>query len=184
MGDRDLRELERRFRETGSLEDEQAWFGERLRTGEHAGVLSALESEIGQNNLGEPAGIFRGWCLEGGETEDSMTRIERALAAGGFTLSGELQPMDRHAAQRLIAWRSHRTSAYEVELRSPEDAARFARRFLDLLPSCARYFSNLMPGWSESGFVSTCHITGHTFEDGVLADAGSFVAMAWFMDED
>jgi len=36
VSDADLRELERKFRETGAVEDEAAWFRERLRVGEVA----------------------------------------------------------------------------------------------------------------------------------------------------
>tara|TARA_R110002072_G_scaffold140386_2_gene284620 strand:+ start:207 stop:338 length:132 start_codon:yes stop_codon:yes gene_type:complete len=34
VSDADLRELERRFRETGSVEEEAAWLQERVRAGE------------------------------------------------------------------------------------------------------------------------------------------------------
>lgn len=48
MTDSRLRELERRWKETGAAEDEAAFFRERWRTGELTRALEQLGDEIGE----------------------------------------------------------------------------------------------------------------------------------------
>lgn len=61
MSDEDLRELERRFRETGSVEDEAAWLLGRLRAGdleeEQLRLAACCSHEPSRIALGEPPAV-------------------------------------------------------------------------------------------------------------------------------
>ena len=48
MSDERLRELERRWKETGSVEDEAAWLSERVRAGELTEERLRLAAALGQ----------------------------------------------------------------------------------------------------------------------------------------
>ena len=52
MGDADLRELERRFRETGSVEDEAAYLLERVRVGELDPARLRIASDLSVSGVG------------------------------------------------------------------------------------------------------------------------------------
>jgi len=88
MSDADLRELERRFRETGSVDDEAAWLRARIQAGElsegrlrlaiyfgHAGSSDVLDQEI-------PV-IDRLWDWADGvpRSDEADQRIKRAPSA-------------------------------------------------------------------------------------------------------
>jgi len=58
VSDSRLRDLERRFRETGSSESEMLWFQERLRTGE----LGEEQAELAAWSRSTPVGRGRPGC--------------------------------------------------------------------------------------------------------------------------
>ena len=77
MSDEKLRELERRFRETGSAEDELAWLRERARSGEKLDWDSY--SRLHELDV-EAAADFLRWRVEAGEL--SSSNLELAAYCG------------------------------------------------------------------------------------------------------
>jgi hypothetical protein len=104
MSDRRLRELERRFRDTGSLEDEAAWLAERVRTRElrasrlHLCALLAHEaSRLALSEEQERATDFADWLAR-------LTQFGREAAIRVALAFGRATEADPVSEAVLDAW--------------------------------------------------------------------------------
>jgi hypothetical protein len=105
-----------------------------------------------------------------------------------FNPEGELDEIDEGWAIELLTWLIGNTMAYDVELIPVTQAAQFAARFVALLPSERRWFTNgdrAAPGDFWYPRPSPWNpLTAHTFDTGVVAAAEERAWIAWFTDED
>ena len=73
--------------------------------------------------------------------------------------------------------------AYDIELMPDAKALEFAARFVGLLPTDRRWFSNRAEH-SPTGLDEWNPLTNYTFDTGVIAAAGDHAWIAWFTEED
>jgi len=135
--DADLRELERRFRATGSVEDESAWLRARVKAGELeqrqvtlAASFGHQGSELLQPSDGQLRSLWMLPALVGPQSE----AIRRALVACGWVAWEE--------------WRSRRQSDFDPGATPlPLDALVAEESFI--LCPCEIHLSQLLPGRSQ-----------------------------------
>lgn len=94
MGDQDLRELERRFRQSGELAHEEAWFQQLVRTGALEQRLEALveradrhEAEVLASDWIEPQVLH----LDGSIAADPAVQVGDAVEAAGYLRPAKLR---------------------------------------------------------------------------------------------
>lgn len=113
--DEQLRDLERRFRQSGTVDDEAAWLAARRAAGRlttaglevlaHAG--SAAASAVIQRPAGNPEPDFRGW-LSAFETRgpEVVRRVANSIATTTVERWRTLVPDDEHPVQAVALGRS------------------------------------------------------------------------------
>ncbi len=128
MSDEKLRELERRFKETGSVEDEAAWLKERVRVGDLTQErleLAAYCGHEGAKLLTQRQSRYHAararHALDEGMLPTDQAPLDRLEA---WTMGLELAGLRfvvvcaHHAADSLI---THRTRSFEAGLRATSD---------------------------------------------------------------
>ena len=137
MSDDKLRELERRWKETGSVEDEAAYLLERVRAGEltrerlelvaycgHRGAAVA----IGTVGLGGNSGDLEAWAKGLSQWHEAL--VQAGLVAAGLALrvwdSAALNRVPGQALSEVQAWRADPTEAKRLAAEQAAEEAYLA----------------------------------------------------------
>lgn len=206
MSDERLRELERRWKETGCFEDEVALFVELARSGLLAKEIEEIQARVSSltNNLGDRRVLFAYATLDG----QAQVAWRDSPLGGGRTRQPvidaflEEHGLARHADSDACVWRDldpdHASSVLEFLLHAdlcygarrfglPGDQARdTARRVLSLFQSRVRCFSH--SHWNTDPRTTTSQsytpLTSATLEAGLVLCDGERIGFLWVMDED
>ena len=176
-----LRELERRFRESGARDDEERFRAELLRSGRlaaQAAVVSAwAEARCGRT------------VLELFPAEPPPAGLDAVAAQVGYRKLGagweELTPT---RAEEVLAALLHRDMAYRAQTLPRAEAERIAAAFFDLFGDRLRCFSN--SDWEPDDPGGSLRVTSWdpiskaTFDSGIVATDGVVTGLFWFEDED
>lgn len=176
-----LRELERRFRESGARIDEERYRQELLRSG----------------RLAQQAEVVAAWAearcgvtvLELVPYQPAPEGLDAAAAQAGYrALGSRWCELSRERAQEVLAALLHRDMAYRAETLPRTEAERIAGAFFELFGGPLRCYSNSDwepddPGGSL-GVTSWDPISRATFDSGIVATDGVVTALFWFEDED
>jgi hypothetical protein len=181
MSDGALRELERRYRESGARADQERYRQELLRSGR-----LEQQAEVLHEATDERCGLV---SMELGPAQGPPPECLNAIARqGGFKPPPHWVELATERAREVLAALLHRDMAYRSETLPREEAERIAAGFLDLFGRPVRCYSN--SDWEPDqpgGILQLAHwnpISDSTFDSGVVATDGVAAGLLWFEDED
>jgi hypothetical protein len=147
-----------------------------------AKLVEAVERARGESDFV----LWSGQLPPGREAHDQVESLMRepwGRFTGSAALAEEWTPrfdeFSEEWAVRRLTWLLGHDLAYDSELVPEAEAEEVANRFVELLPSPRRWFSNrsnVSRGWSP--------MTSYTYDEGVIAAGESRAYIAWFMAED
>jgi hypothetical protein len=181
MSDAALRELERRYRESGARADQERYRQELLRSGRLEQQAEALHAATD-----ERCGLV---TLELAPAQGPPPACLNAIARQAeFRVPGAWHELNPQRAREILAALLHRDMAYRSETLPLAEAERITAGFFDLFGEPLRCFST--SDWepeATGGPLQMSHwnpITSSTFDSGVVVTDGVVVGIFWFEDED